>query len=129
MRAGADGGDDLGVIDPLEIDGGNAEVRVSELALNHVERDPFACHLDGVGVSELVRCEAPSHAGLLCESVEVAADGGAIPATACVRPVDDAEQRTGRQPLAQLQPRAQVFPGPRVHADLAPAAAFCRSAP
>jgi hypothetical protein len=32
---------------------------VAELALDHVERDPFPGHLDGVRVSELVRCKAP----------------------------------------------------------------------
>ena len=113
----------------MEIDGGNAEVRVSELALDHVERDPFACHLDGVGVSELVRCEAPSHAGLLCKPVQVAADGGAIPAAACVRAVDDAEQRTRRQPLAQFEPGAQVFPGTTRPCRPGAGGRLCRSEP
>jgi hypothetical protein len=91
------------------------------------ERDPFACHLDRVGVSELVGSEAPSDAGLLCESVEVAAYGGAIPAAAGIRAVDDAEQRTGGQLLPLFHPGPQLFPGPRVHADLASAAAFAEA--
>jgi len=36
---------------------------VSELALDDDQRDAFAGHLDGVGVPELLRREAPSHAG------------------------------------------------------------------
>jgi hypothetical protein len=59
VRSSADRGDDLGVVDALEVDRGDAEVCVAELALDHVERDPFAGHLDGVRVSELVRCKAP----------------------------------------------------------------------
>ena len=35
-----------------------------ELALDDDQRHPFAGHLDGVGVAELVRREAPTHAGL-----------------------------------------------------------------
>jgi len=38
---------------------------VAELALDHVERDPFTCHLDGVSVSELVQSEAPPDTGSL----------------------------------------------------------------
>jgi hypothetical protein len=41
---------------------------VAELTLDHVERDPFACHLDGVSVSELVRREAPPDTGSLGET-------------------------------------------------------------
>jgi hypothetical protein len=44
-----DGVDDLGVVDALEIDRGDAEVAVSELALDDDQRDAFAGHLDGVG--------------------------------------------------------------------------------
>jgi hypothetical protein len=35
--AGVDGGDDLGVVDPLQIDGGDPEVGVPQLALDDVE--------------------------------------------------------------------------------------------
>ena len=31
---------------------------MTELALDHDQRDAFACHLDGVGVSDLVRLAA-----------------------------------------------------------------------
>jgi hypothetical protein len=36
----------------LQVDGGDAEVAVSELALDNHQRDAFACHLDSVGVAE-----------------------------------------------------------------------------
>ena len=46
---------------PWQIDGGDAEVAVSELALDDDQRDAFAGHLDGVGVPELVWGEAAPH--------------------------------------------------------------------
>ena len=50
-----DGFDDLGVVDALEVDGGDAEVAVAELALDDDQRHTFASHLAGVRVAELVR--------------------------------------------------------------------------
>jgi hypothetical protein len=43
-----DGVDDLGVVDPLEIDAGDAEVAVAELALDDDQRYAFARQFDGV---------------------------------------------------------------------------------
>ncbi len=48
---------------PKVADGGHPEVRVAELALDDVERDPFAGHLDGVRVAQLVGRKEPSLAG------------------------------------------------------------------
>ena len=59
-----DGVNDFGVVDPLEVDGGDAEVGVAELALNDVERDAFVCHLNRVRVAELMRSETSAHASL-----------------------------------------------------------------
>jgi hypothetical protein len=36
------------------VDGGDSEVRVSELAADDVERHAFPCHLDRMGVTQLV---------------------------------------------------------------------------
>ncbi len=91
--AGVDGVDDLGVVDALQVDGGDAEVAVSELALDDDQRDAFACHLDGVGVAELVRREAPAHAGRGGGAPELRAGGCGCPGSAAGRAVDDAEQR------------------------------------
>jgi len=57
-----DGFDDLGVVDALEVNRGDAEVAVAELALDHDQRHALAGNLNGVGMSQLMRSEAPSHA-------------------------------------------------------------------
>jgi hypothetical protein len=49
--AGVNGVDDLGAVDALQVDRGDAEVGVSELALDDDQRDALAGHLDGVGVA------------------------------------------------------------------------------
>src|SRR5829696_6794326 len=48
------GVDDLGVVDALEVDRGDAKVGVAELALDYDERHALVRHLDGVRVAELV---------------------------------------------------------------------------
>lgn len=57
-----DGADDLVAVDALEMNAGDAEVGVSELALDHDERDALVRHLDRVSVSKLMRREPPPHA-------------------------------------------------------------------
>jgi len=52
-----DGGDDFAAVDALEVGAGDAEVGVTELPLDHDERDAFMRHLDGVSVAKLVRRE------------------------------------------------------------------------
>src|SRR5579871_2070533 len=52
-----------GVVDAPKVRAGDAEVGVAELALDHVQRHAFAGELDGVGVAQLVRREAPPDAG------------------------------------------------------------------
>ena len=53
--------DDLRGVDAVEIDRRHAEVDVAELALDHLQRDTIAGHLDGVGVAQLVGSEASPH--------------------------------------------------------------------
>ena len=50
--------DDLSVVDALEIDRRDAEIAMSELALDNDQRNAFAGQLDGVSVPELVRRSA-----------------------------------------------------------------------
>ena len=57
-----DGLNDLGVVDALEVDRGDAEVGMPELALDDDQWHAFACHFDGMRVSELVRSETPPDA-------------------------------------------------------------------
>jgi hypothetical protein len=91
--------DDLGVVDALEIDAGDAEVAVAELALDHDQRHALASELDGVRVPRLVRRDAP-------------------PAAACGA-AEDAEERPHGKRDTRLKPRLQLRPSPRVHARLA----------
>jgi hypothetical protein len=44
-------------VDPLQINRGDAEVGVPQLALDDVERDALVGEFDGVGVAELLRRE------------------------------------------------------------------------
>ena len=119
-----DGVDDLGVVDALEVDRGDAEVAVSELALDDDQRDAFAGHLDGVGVSELVRCEASAHAGLGSGPAPIGARRGVSPVPSARGSGDDAEQRSDGELEACVEPRLELLPAPCVHADFAAPSAF-----
>ncbi len=70
-----DGVDDLRAIDPLQVDRGDTEVRVPELALDHDQRDALVRHLDRMSVAELVRGEAATDTGERCGSSELLASG------------------------------------------------------
>src|SRR4051794_18054268 len=65
-----DGLDELVGVDALQVDRGDAEVAVAELALDDVEGNPLMSELDGVGVAELVRGKAPANAGPGGESAQ-----------------------------------------------------------
>lgn len=54
-----DGVNDLGVVDPPELRGGDSEVGVPELALDHDPWDAFSGHLDRVSVPQLMGSEPP----------------------------------------------------------------------
>ena len=70
-----DGADDLAAVDALEIDAGDAEGGVSELALDHDEWDALVRHLDRVSVPKLMRREPPPHACCGCGMVQLLARG------------------------------------------------------
>src|SRR5579859_3851520 len=57
-RTAVDGVGDLAAVNYFEVDAGDAEVRVPELALDDDERNALAGHLDGVRVSQLMWSEA-----------------------------------------------------------------------
>jgi hypothetical protein len=73
---GVDGPDDLGVVNALQVDRRDAEICVSELSLNDVERNAFASHLDGVCVAKLVWAKAATDAGVGGQVSESVAGGG-----------------------------------------------------
>jgi hypothetical protein len=60
-----DGVDDLGVVDPAEIGGGDPEIGMAQLALDDDQRDPLAGHLNSVGVPQLMRRESAADSGCL----------------------------------------------------------------
>ena len=113
-----DGVDDLGAVDPLEVDRSDPEIAMAELALDHHQRDAFVCHLDGVGVTQLVRGEAAAHAGSGGRSTQVGTRRGVRPVSSAGRSGHDAEQRADRKLHAYLEPRLQLLPAPRIHPHL-----------
>jgi hypothetical protein len=119
-----DGFDDLAVVDALQVDRRDAEVAVAELALDDDQRHAFASELDGMRVPELVRREAPTDACRDGGPAQLRSGGRTGPVPASRWSVDNAEQRTDRKLDSQLEPRAKLFPGPFVHADLAPSSAL-----
>jgi hypothetical protein len=80
--------------------------------------------LNGVRVAQLVRGEPTPDPGADCEPAELGTDRGTRPRPPAGGAIDDAKQRTDRQLDARLQPRAELFPAPLVHADLAARAAL-----
>src|SRR3954469_22434194 len=121
---GMHGLDDLGVIDALEIHGGDAEVAVAELALNDHERDALVRELDRVCMAELVGSEAEPDASRRSGVAQLRASGRNRPAPAARRTANNAEERANRELQPGGQPRLQLLPGPVVHADLAAPAAL-----
>jgi hypothetical protein len=89
--SGVDGGDDFGVVDPLQIDGRDPEVGVTQLPLYDVERHALVRQLDGVGVAQLVGGEAPPHTGLGGDPAQLGASGVAVPGPPAGRPFDHAQ--------------------------------------
>jgi hypothetical protein len=115
--AGMDGLDDFGVVDALQVDRGDAEVAVAELALDHDQRHTFTRHFDGVGVPELVWREAPADTGCESRPAKLCSGRCARPRSTACGPVDDAEERPDGKLDSQLEPRLQLLPAPCVHSD------------
>jgi hypothetical protein len=72
-----DGHDDLLGGNALEVDGSRAEVGVTELPLDDVQRHALAGEFERVRVTQLVRGEAPPDPGAGSEPAELAAHRGA----------------------------------------------------
>jgi hypothetical protein len=119
-----DGADDLAAVDALEVDAGDAEVGMPELALDHTEPNALVRHLDGVGVPQLMRCEPPPNASFGGRVVQLLARRGRLPTPARGRPVDHAQQCPNRQLAADPKPWVELLPSPTVHTDLASLAAL-----
>src|SRR4051812_43338896 len=122
--AGVDGVDDLVAVDAPQVDRGDAQVGMPELALDKGQRNALAGRFDGVGLAELVRCEAPLDAGERRRVAQLLSGRALRPGAAVGPSGEHAEQRADRQLDAEVLPLLQLLPGPVVHADLAPAAAL-----
>ena len=119
-----DGVDDLGVVDPAQVDRGDGEIGMPELGLDNEQRHPLARHLDRVRVAQLMRRKTPPDTGVGGGVVQLRADAGGRPRAAGGRAAQYAEQRADRECGAQLQLWAQLLPCPAVHSDLAALATF-----
>jgi hypothetical protein len=119
-----DTADDFGVVDALEVDAGDAQVGVTKLTLDHIQRDALSSELDRVRVTQLMGRESAADAGLDGEAAQLGANGAGSPRPSLGGSVDDAEQPPDRERLTALDPGAQLVPAPVVHADLAALAAL-----
>ena len=111
--------DDLAAVDPLQIDRGDPEVSVPELALDHIERDTLARHLHRMRMAKLMGRKSPTDSSLAGKAAELGSSRWRRPWPPGRGPVDHAEQRTDRQPHPVLQPWSELLPSPIVHAHLA----------
>ncbi len=116
--------DDLGAVDPLQVDAGNPQVAMAELALDRHQRLTLVGKLDSLRMPQLMRCEPSAHARRFRWSPQLFAGGAGLPAPTCGRAMDHAEQRPDRERGAELLPWGQRVPGPAVHAHLAPPSSF-----
>lgn len=82
--------DDPAAVDALEVDAGDAQVGVSELALDHNEGNAFVRHLDRVRVSELMRRESTPDTSCSSCVVELLACRRRLPPSSRGRSVDHA---------------------------------------
>jgi hypothetical protein len=77
-----------------------------------------------MGVAQLVRREPAANARVGGQTAELHKDPRARPGQPARRAIDDAEQRPNRQLNPRGEPRLQLVPAPRVHADLAASTAL-----
>jgi hypothetical protein len=99
-----DGLDDLGVVDPAEVSGCDREVGVTELALDHDQRDPLARHLNSVRVPQLVLVPTSAQAPSPAHACDLALKAGV--------PVKVVSERLGHEsPAFTLRQYAHVIPG------------------
>jgi hypothetical protein len=71
-------------------------VGVTELALDDEERHAFVSHLNGMGMTELVRRETPAHTGRRRDTSKLPTRRGGLPSATRRRTMDDAQQRADR---------------------------------
>jgi hypothetical protein len=91
-----DGLDDLGVVDSAKVSGCDCEIGVTELALDHDQRDALARHLNRVRLAQLMRREPTRDSCLDRGVVKLFADARWPARPAACRPAHDAKQSSDR---------------------------------
>jgi hypothetical protein len=76
VAAGMIGLDDLCIVDALPVERRDAEIAVAQLTLDDDERHALPRELDGMGVPELVRGEAPADACFDGRLAQICSRGG-----------------------------------------------------
>ena len=125
-RPRVDGVDGLGVVDSAQVGGGDPKVGMTELPLDDHQRDPFAGHLNSVGVAEWMRCEPSPDAGSPSGVSQQRADSPRGARAAAGGSTEDAEERANRQSCTDLAPRLELLPPPKVNSNLATLPSFPR---
>jgi hypothetical protein len=72
--------DDLGVVDPLEIDAGDPQIAMAELPLDSHQRHALVRELDSVRMPQLMRREPPADARRFRCATQMFASRGGLPA-------------------------------------------------
>jgi hypothetical protein len=67
------GADDLLGVYALQINARDSEVGVTQLPLDHVDRNALSRHLDGMSMPQLMGGKAPANASLRCNPTEALA--------------------------------------------------------
>ena len=91
-----DGVDDLGAVDPLQVNRGDPEIRVPELPLDDDERHSLMRHLHGMRVTELMGREPSTHTRLDRGAAQLLASRRRLLVTTDGRATDHAQQRADR---------------------------------
>src|SRR5438045_1449197 len=97
-------GDDLGAVDPLEVDAGYPQVAMPQLTVDRHQWHALACELDSMTMPQLMRRKSASDAGRFGGAAQLFACRGGFPAPPSGGAVDHAEQRPDRQRRADLLP-------------------------
>jgi len=84
---------------PLQVDAGDPQIAMAELALDRYQRHALVCELDSVRMPQLMRREPPADARRFRRPTKLFASRGGLPAPPSGRAVNYAEQRPDRQGL------------------------------
>ena len=122
--SGVDGVDDLGVVDPLQIDRGDPEMCMPELALDNDQRYTLVSQLDRMRMAKLMWREATPDPR--CGGSPAPVGGARTPAPSRVRRSGRGSRRTASRPATgrAAVPGLELLPRPAVHPDLATPVAF-----